>query len=107
MNAGLVPSVAPWIDVILCFALTRLASAVFPQRRAISNLEWNASSAYTEDGGNPLYRRGTSLVEGVGMPHAVLWNSHRCRQTGAASKAWIINKSWSSEGLLAMVLMEK
>jgi hypothetical protein len=56
--------------------------------------------------GNSLYRRGTSLVDGVGIPHAVSWNTHRYRQTGTASKAWIINKSWISEGLLAMVFME-
>jgi len=65
------------------------------------NLKWNAPAAYTDDVGD---------LPTVGV---LLWEGQECRtrflvpigtaRPGTATKAWIINKSWISEDLLAIV----
>ena len=71
-------------SVILCLALTRLPVAVITQRRVRRSLGWNASSAYTDDGGGPAIRE-EYFFGGTEMPHAILrYSLPRAIWTGLA-----------------------
>jgi len=71
MITSLVISVAPWIDDSLSCP-DPVSAVVLPQRRAWRSLEWIASFAYTEDGGDS-YTGGVILWRGRNAAR-LLWS---------------------------------
>ena len=69
----------------------------------MTSLEWIASSAYTEDEGTPPIQNGYFLGDGQEYRRWFQCAPISTARFGTASNAWIINKSWIFDGLLAMV----